>query len=213
MALRKRERGRWSRARRAPSLGGSGKLELRRKKPIGCLRDGASSMDRDVFLDHLLKASERCRDFTTRFVFDSLPSVHAYWVVLNCSYDGNPLNDDEVVFPDDIRKHGERVGPLTAEAAVSLLWRDRLVPEWIDMTVWEADEHATYFELTCCGRFTSRSDFLYYSWTDVPPFGVKGPAYPPRLAMSAMAGETVEKFSLAESRGSEPDDCGDPSPE
>jgi hypothetical protein len=108
--------------------------------------------------------------------------------------------DGEVVFPDDVQKHGKRVGPLTAEAVVSLLWRDQMVPEWIDISVWEADQHTTYFELMCCGRFTAESQRLYYIWNDVPPFGIKGPVYPARIAISAMEGVPVEKFSLAESR-------------
>jgi hypothetical protein len=157
-------------------------------------------MDREVFLAHLLRASEFCREFTTRFVVDSLPSTYAFWAMLNCSYDRNPLRDDEIIFPDDVQNHGKRVGPLTADAVASLLWRDRRVPEWIDISVWEADEHTTYFELICCGRFTAQSECLYYNSTDVPPFGVKGPAYPARLAMSAVNDDPVEKFSLAESR-------------
>ncbi len=157
-------------------------------------------MDREVFRDHLLRASERCREFATQFVVDSLPSTYAFWVMLNCSYDRNPLRDDEIVFPEDVRRHGGRVGPLATDAVVSLLWRDGKVPEWIDVTPWEADEHVTYFELTCCGRFTAESQRLYYNWTDVPPFGVKGPIYPPRLAISAVKGDPVEKFSLVESR-------------
>jgi hypothetical protein len=40
---------------------------------------------------------------------------------------------------------------------VSLLWRDGKVPVWIDVIPWEAGEHATYFELMCCGRFTAES--------------------------------------------------------
>jgi hypothetical protein len=156
-------------------------------------------MDRDLFLDHLLRASEQCRKFTTKFVLDSLRSTHLFFVCLNCSYDGNPLHEDEVVFADDSHKFADRVGPLEAGDVVSLLWRDRTVPEWIDIVVIDADAHATYFELSCCGRFTSRTDFLYYNWTDVPPFGVKGPAYPPRLIDAAVAGEPVEKFRLAES--------------
>jgi hypothetical protein len=157
-------------------------------------------MDREVFLDHLLLASEHCREFTARFVVDSLPSTYAFRVMLNCSYDRNPLRDDEVVFPDDVRIHGKRVGPLAADGAASLLWRGGMVPEWIDIFVWESDEHATFFELMCCGRFTAQSELLYYNWTDVPPFGVKGPAYPARLAIFAANGDPVEKFSLAESR-------------
>ena len=113
-------------------------------------------MDRDLFMDRLLRASERCREFTTQFVTDLLPSTYAFWVLLNSSYDAD-LGPDEVVFPDDVQKYGSRVGPLDAEGVVSLLWRDRMVPEWIDMSVWAADEDTTYLELTCCGRFTSQS--------------------------------------------------------
>jgi hypothetical protein len=104
--------------------------------------------------------------------------------------------------PGDVRKHGRRVGPLTVDAVVSLLRRDGSVPECIDIIPWEAGEDATYFEVMCCGRFTAESHLLYYNWTDVPPFGVKGPAYPLRLAISAVKGDLVEKFSLAESRQS-----------
>jgi len=157
-------------------------------------------VDREVFLEHLQRASERCRKFTMQFVVDSLPRAHAFWVMLNCSYDRNPLRDDEIVFPEDVQNLGKRVGPLTVNAVASLLWRDRMVPEWIDISVWEADERATYFELTCCGRFTAETRRLYYNWTDVPPFGVKGPAYPTRLAISVRKGDPIEKFSLAESR-------------
>ena len=35
-------------------------------------------MDREVFRDHLLRASERCREFATQFVVDSLPSTYAF---------------------------------------------------------------------------------------------------------------------------------------
>jgi hypothetical protein len=42
-------------------------------------------MDRDLFLDHLLRASAQCRKFTTKFVLDSLPSTHLFFVCLNCS--------------------------------------------------------------------------------------------------------------------------------
>jgi hypothetical protein len=118
--------------------------------------------------------------------------------MLNCSYDRNLLRDDEIVFPDDVRTHGKRVGPLTADAVVSLLWRDHRVPEWIDISVWEADQRVTYFELMCCGRFADESERLHYYWTDVPPFGVKCPVYPARMA--ATRNEPIEKYSLAESR-------------
>jgi hypothetical protein len=157
-------------------------------------------MDREVFLDHLLRASARSRELATQFILDSLPSKYEFWVLLNCSYDRNPLMVDELVFSDDVQKHGKRVGPLMADDVVSLLWRDRMVPEWIDISVWETDENATYFELMCCGRFTANAQRLYYRWTDVPPFGIKGPVYPTRIAMAATRGEPIEKYGLTESR-------------
>ena len=155
-------------------------------------------MDRDQFLDQLLRASERCRLFTTQFVTDLLPAAYAYWVELNCSYDGN-LGPDEVVFPDDVEKYWN-IGQLNPEGAVSLLWRERMVPEWIDIAVRAADEHTTYFELRCCCRFTSQSELLYYHQNDSAPFGIKV-VMPPRPLSAAENGEPAEKFSLAESRG------------
>src|SRR5262245_53801458 len=64
-----------------------------------------SNMDREVFIDHLLRASEHCREVTMRLVVDSLPSTYAFWVMLNCSYDRNTLRGDLIVFPDDVRRH------------------------------------------------------------------------------------------------------------
>jgi len=156
-------------------------------------------MERDVFLDRLLHASAICREFTTEIVVDSLPTTYVFCVELNCSHDMKPLPDGLVVFPDDVHKHGRSVGPLTADAVVSLLWRNRMVPQWIDISVWDAGGHKTCFELMCCGRFTTESERLYYRWTDVPPFGVKSPVYPMGVAMAA-DGKPVEKFSLAKSR-------------
>jgi len=157
-------------------------------------------MNREVFLDHLLRASELGRELAARFVRDALPNAYAFWVLLNCSYDRKPVVGDKVVFPDDVQKHGERVGPLTADAVVSLLWRDHRVPEWIDISVWKADQHVTFFELLCCGRFSAESQRLYYRGTSVSPFGVKGPVVPARTAISASNGLPIEKYTLAESR-------------
>jgi hypothetical protein len=151
-------------------------------------------------LDHLVNASEFCREFTARFVVDTLPARSRFVVFLNCSYDGNALKNGEFVFPDDVLKYGQRIGPLEASEVVSLLWRDQMVPEWIDISVCDADEQFTYFGLKCCGRFTSQDQLLYYTWTDVAPFGVKGPSYPKELVMAVLDGKQIPKFTLAESR-------------
>jgi hypothetical protein len=157
-------------------------------------------MDRDTFLDHLAKASEICREFATHFVVDSLPHASRFFVALNCSYDKIALKDGEVAFPDDVQKYGKRIGPLEKDEVVSLLWRDRMVPEWINISVCDADEQFSYVELKCCGRFTSREKFLYYTSTGVAPFGVKSPRFPERLATLPLNVKQIPKFSLAELR-------------
>jgi hypothetical protein len=35
-------------------------------------------MDRELFLDRLLRASGHCREFTTRFVIEPLPSNYVF---------------------------------------------------------------------------------------------------------------------------------------
>jgi hypothetical protein len=162
-------------------------------------------MDNRSFVDRLARASEFCREFTRQFVCDALPEASEYFVALNQSYDGNPLRAGEVTFPDDPQRHGECVGPIDATVVASLLWREGKVPEWIDIWVWGTDQQNTYFKLICCGRFTDREELLYYSWNSwnelpVAPFGVKGPAYPQRLALEAPGGKAVEKYWLIESR-------------
>jgi hypothetical protein len=159
-------------------------------------------MDRGTFLDHLAKASEICREFATRFVLDSLPHASRFFVALNCSYDKIALKEGEVAFPDDVQKYGKRIGPLEKDDVMSLLWRDRMVPEWINISVCDADEQFTYVELKCCGRFTSQDHLLYYTSTGAAPFGVKSPPYPKRLAMVGLKDEEIPKFTLAESRQS-----------
>ena len=76
------------------------------------------------------------------------------------------------------------------DATVSLLWRDQMILQWID--IWDADGHLTYFELMCCGRFSAESQQLYYRWTDIPPFGVKGPTYPVGVAMATIKGVPLQ---------------------
>ena len=163
-------------------------------------------MDRSSFVRRLARASELSHGFAKDFVLDVLPDAFKYFVRLNQSYDGNPLREGEVTFPDDVQKHGCCVGPVDADKVACLLWREGKVPEWIDISVWGTDQQNTYFELLCCGRFTAREDLLYYRWNNskdlpVAPFGVKGPRYPPRLARAALKEQVVEKYCSSLSPG------------
>jgi hypothetical protein len=87
----------------------------------------------------------------------------------------------------------ERIGPLNAQEVVELLWRDALVPVWINILVTAADSEHTFFELSCCGRFASEDSLLYYTKLGQGPFSVKSPALPPRWR------EHQERFDLKDS--------------
>jgi hypothetical protein len=57
----------------------------------------------------------------------------------NQSYDGNPLEADEEIFPNEsLPEHGY-LGPLKYEEALAFLWRAGKVPEWIDVSVQACD--------------------------------------------------------------------------
>ena len=73
-------------------------------------------------------------------------------------------------------------GPWLAKEAVTYLWRDGKVPEWIDVAV-EAVDHRSLVALRCCGRFTSSEELLYHSPSGLPPLSIKSPALPPDWSM------------------------------
>ena len=137
-------------------------------------------MNHATFSERLHSVSVLTREFALRYVRDPLPpESFRYFVRLNQSCD-KKLQAGEHVFPDDVSRYGERVGPLEARAVMDLLCRAEGVPEWIDICVGGADAAHTYFELLCCGRFTRDETLLYYRSTAHAPFGSKSPVLPPR---------------------------------
>ncbi|MEN9576580.1 MAG: hypothetical protein RL514_4435 [Verrucomicrobiota bacterium] len=136
-------------------------------------------MNKEEFAELLRRVSAKNREFASTLVHNSLPESSRYFVHLNQSFDDNPLTADERVFPGDSAKFGERVGPLIAASVVDLLWRDGLLPEWVDISPIRADTEHTYFQLLCCGRFTADDSRFYYVSRGQGPFGVKSPWLPP----------------------------------
>jgi hypothetical protein len=147
-------------------------------------------MKKEAFTDLLQSVSVASRDFASRYVHNALPDSFLYFVHLNQSFDNNPLKPNELIFPDDVAKFGERVGPLAIGAVVDLIWRDGLLPEWVDISTVQADAQHTYFQLLCCGRFTSDDALLYYAKRGQGPFGIKSPKFPPHWS------EKQERFDL-----------------
>src|SRR5712671_711175 len=105
-------------------------------------------MTREEFSRNLNKATLRSHEKALIFVENELKPPFKYLVRLNQSYDGNKLADGEVIL-DEMRRKGEKqIGPLSADEVVNLLWRNELVPEWVDITPWEATPSGLVFELT-----------------------------------------------------------------
>jgi hypothetical protein len=137
------------------------------------------AMDRNIFEQHLAKATEIVLPFSREFVTNPLPSSCRYLIFPNQSYDGNPLEGDEQVFPEEALPEGEYLGPFDAARVVEHLWRNGRVPEWVNVTIYSYDERYMYLELLCCGRFSAMEEYLYHKVEGYPPFHVLGPNLPP----------------------------------
>jgi len=123
-------------------------------------------------------SAARARTFAQRFVHETLPEALLLRVELNSSNDSQPLCGDERVFVDDSAP-ARRHHTVTVDDAVSLLWRDGRVPEWINLTVVGIVDDVTIVEALCCGRYTGDDGQLYYERDGAPsPFQVLGPELP-----------------------------------
>ena len=135
-------------------------------------------LTREQFGEHLKRGMEAVRKNIARLCWNEVPEQDRYFILLNSSFDGNPLAPGEHVFPDhDVPQSDTRVAR-TPEEVVERLWRDRKVPEWIDITPYEADAEVLYSELRCCGRFTNEEVYLYHKQEGYPPFHIFGPILP-----------------------------------
>jgi hypothetical protein len=132
----------------------------------------------EQFGEHLRRGTAAVRKAIAKFCWNALPDQDRYFVILNSSFDGNPLAPGEHVFPDhDMPQLDVRL-PRPAEEVVQKLWRAGQIPEWIDITPYEADRDFLYSELRCCGRFTDQEAHLYHKEEGYPPFHIFGPINP-----------------------------------
>jgi hypothetical protein len=86
----------------------------------------------------------------------------------------------------------------TADQVIELLWRDGLVPEWINLSVYSSTTEATVIEVLCCGRYTANSELLYHEHEGYPPFHVLGPTLPVGYDWQRDAGTKFSVFDRAE---------------
>ncbi len=133
-------------------------------------------ISRASFEKNLLCAASKAVEFARTLVTNNLPDKVRYVVYLGASYDGNPLEDGEVTFPDDAAKK-ENIFDECSDV-VNLLWRDGKVPEWINVTVLSETRDYTNIKLECCGRFSNKVDQMYHAHEGRAPFHVLGPPVP-----------------------------------
>jgi hypothetical protein len=139
----------------------------------------AVGLTRSTFKKHLEKAAALARDFTRSLVTNVLPDAIAYTIHYGCSYDGNPLVEDEKTFPEDYDK--ESITTESAEEVTTHLWRNGFVPEWINVSVSREDGECTHIKLECCGRYSARPRQMCNLQEGRPPFHVLSPPLPPGL--------------------------------
>lgn len=133
---------------------------------------------REQFANNLQLATEAMRKNIEQLCWNQLPDENRYFILLNSSFDGNPLAPGEHIFPDhDLPQSDARIAQ-TLEQVVERLWREGLIPEWIDVTPFEATKDFLFLELRCCGRFTKQTNHLYHVQEGYPPFHKFGPVLP-----------------------------------
>lgn len=113
-------------------------------------------MDRDVFAAQFEAACASTLEIAAIFLSDPLPAALRFRVRLNSSYDGHPLVDDQVLYPEDSAfERALALHDVDRGVVLSELWRDGRVPEWIALQVSGATEQTTRLDVTCCGRFSA----------------------------------------------------------
>lgn len=112
-------------------------------------------MKKEDFKKNLEKAVNGLIDFTQEIVTNNLPDTYKFIIKTNCSYDGNELEDDEEIYPDDTINESSSINPASTLTVIDYLWRNGKVPQWINVQVSSCDSNFTYITLECCGRYSS----------------------------------------------------------
>lgn len=157
-------------------------------------------MTREEFSGNFRKAAERSHELALMTVENELRPPFSFLVKLNQSYDGNKLAKGEIIFPEIRAKESDPVGPLIHDEVIGLLWRESFVPEWVDITPWEATNEGMKFQLRCCGRFTDGKPHLYHEAEGYPPFHSPGVWRPPDWESMEKSGRFDLNWHLAHRR-------------
>lgn len=134
-------------------------------------------LDRASFEELFSRSIERCVGFASGFVREQLPRDVQFQLLPNGSFDVEPRYDDQAVFPEEdlpFRHYHE----MTFDQAAKFLWREGMLPEWIELHVSEVKSAKTVVEVRVCGRFTKNEQRFYCGSVGTGPFRIKSPALP-----------------------------------
>lgn len=135
-------------------------------------------MDLQLFQKRFLEAADAARDFARCYVEETLPNDCLFHLHLNQSYDGSALPEYKL-FPEDSSSGlAVRCKHIRAEDVIRTLWRDGMVPQWVNLNVVGESGTATVIEVLACGRFTADEAQLYHLDEGLAPFHVLGPTLP-----------------------------------
>lgn len=71
---------------------------------------------------------------------------------------------------------------LDFETALHNIYRNGKIPVWINISICKSNRKSTILRLECAGRFTDNFSDLYYSESEVSPFGIKSPQLLPWIS-------------------------------
>ena len=151
-------------------------------------------MDQETFRQRFVAAYQQATEFGQTFVVETLPDRVLFNLQLNSSYDVNASPEFEL-FPDDsnLRTTIQTKG-IGEEAVVEILYRNGMVPQWVDLQVAGKTKDATIVSIRSCGRFTDDESWLYHQGEGRPPFHVTGPTLP----VDYESGELFSIFTRSE---------------
>lgn len=148
-------------------------------------------MTKEDFKISLEKALDGLINFTQEMVINKLPHDCKFIIKTNCSYDGNELENDEEIYPDDKIDESSSINPATKSTVIDYLWRNGKVPQWINVQVNSCDLNFSYITLKCCGRYSA---FLNHK---DGPFRGLGPSIPYRY-YDPISEKLIQKVDLNE---------------
>lgn len=135
-------------------------------------------MDHQIFRTRFLEGVVSARTFAQGFVEEKLPSDCVFHLHLNQSNDAN-ASSDAVLFPEDSSDEmAFRLKHISSDEVIDTLWRDGMVPEWVNLSVVGETGSATLVDVVACGRFTADDSRLYHRNQGRAPFHILGPELP-----------------------------------